>query len=54
MKCPKCKSGMTLIKKDDSVDLRIDPEKTYSRRIYWCKKDDVWARIEAPATKKKS
>ncbi len=46
MKCPKCKKEMLLKKKDVSHNFKTGKE--YSRSIYWCKSDDIWANLEIP------
>ena len=39
-------------RQDFSYDLAKKPRKKYTRKVYWCKKDDVWISLEIPAATK--
>jgi len=46
MNCPKCKGGMSEIRKDNTVN--PETKKKYSRTVYQCEKDDIWITVETP------
>ena len=48
MKCPKCGSKILPKKQDFSYNFDSKPKKKYTRKIYWCKKDDIWITLEIP------
>ncbi len=52
MKCPKCEGEMVLRNRDYSFDFKASPKKRYRRRIYCCRKDDVWVTVETPLGEK--
>ena len=43
---------MILKNKDVSYDSSKKLNKKYSRKLYWCKDDDIWVNIETPISKK--
>lgn len=50
MNCPRCNEEMTQQgRPETTVDhgTRI-PGREYTRILYWCEKDDVWASVETP------
>jgi len=39
---------MILKKEDKSFNLNVTPIKEYTRKIFWCRGDDVWLTQEVP------
>lgn len=46
MKCPKCQKEMEIKKEDVSFNSSLKQKKEYSRKVYFCKDDDVWVTVE--------
>lgn len=53
MQCHKCGNEMMVNREDFSFDTRKKPNKKDTRKVYWCKKDDIWISLEVPVVSKK-
>lgn len=51
MICPECGKKMLLKAKSFSYNYFTKPKKRYLRKLFWCKKDDIWLSIETPSVK---
>lgn len=43
---------MVVKKEDVTFDTNAQPNKKYSRTIYWCENDDIWVITETPLKNK--